>query len=332
MRRSLMMGAALALMIALHVPFTPAQTEQPAAAAQDPKQAEADAYKAWYDANAAKDLSKAIPLAKEYLEKFPSGQYASYLRDKWLPQTTGYLFGEARKAKNMAEMISIGRQALEKDPENLDYLYLLAVDIRTNEISTNPPNYAHANEAAEFTERAIKLIEAGKVPGVFADKTKWNQNAQLAYLYQSLAIISEQKKDNDKALQLYAKASSLDNTNVVNYFACGRLHQEKYLTAVQKYQAFPEADRTADPAKPEVKAALDEANKHADMVIDCWARFVAMSPNKTPVRDQVEKVITDLYKYRHPDSPDGLQKLIDQYRSAAPASSTTSTSSASTKP
>src|SRR5215213_3736312 len=114
MRRSVMMIAALALMMALHVPFAPAQTEQTAAAAQDPKQAEADAYKAWYEANAAKDLSKAIPLAKAYLEKFPSGQYAGYLRDKWLPQTQGYLFSEARKAKNTAELITIGRQALEK--------------------------------------------------------------------------------------------------------------------------------------------------------------------------------------------------------------------------
>jgi hypothetical protein len=331
MRRSVMMLAALALMTALHVPFTPAQTEQPAAAAQDPKQAEADAYKAWYDANAAKDLSKAIPLAKEYLEKFPNGQYAGYLRDKWLPQTQGFLFSEARKAKNLGEMITIGRQALEKDPENLDYLYLLAVDIRTNEISANPPNYAHANEAAEFTQRAIKLIEGGKVPGVFADKSKWNQNAQLAYLYQSLAILAEQKKDTDKAIELYAKSAILDGTNIVNYFSCGRLHHEKYLTAVQKYQAFPEADRTADPAKPEVKAALDEANMHADKVIDCWARFVAMTPTKTTTRDQVEKVITGLYNYRHPDSPDGLQKLIDQYRSSAPSTSST-TSSASTKP
>jgi len=331
MRRMVMMVAALAFMIALHVPFTPAQTEQPAAATPDPKQAEADAYKAWYDANAAKDFSKAVPLAKEYLEKFPNGQYASYLRDKWLPQTRGYLFGEALKAKNSNDMISLGREALEKDPENLDYLYLLAVNLRANEISAATPNYAHASEAADFSQRAIKLIEAGKVPAV-VDKAKWNQNQQLAYLYQTLAIISEQKKETDKALELYAKAATLDGTNVINYFSCGRLHQEKYLASVQKYQAFPEADRTADPAKPEVKAALDEANKHADMVIDCWARFVALTPTKTTTRDQVEKVITDLYKYRHPESPDGLQKLIEQYRSSTPASSSNTTSSASSKP
>jgi tetratricopeptide (TPR) repeat protein len=331
MRRSVMTVAALALMMALYVPFTPAQTEQQPAAAQDQKQAEADAYKAWYDANAAKDVNKAFALAKEYLAKFPNGQYAAYLRDKWLPQTRGYLFGKAIEAKDMNQMLAIGREALEKDPENLDYIYLMAVNLRANELAASPPNYAHAAEIADFTQRAIRLIESGKVPAI-VDKAKWNQNVQLAYLYQGLAVIEEHRKNTDKALEHYMKAASLESSNPAYYFACGRLHQEKYLSAVQKYQGFPEADRTADPPKEEVKAALDLANKHADMVIDCWARYVALTPNKTATRDQVEKVITDLYKYRHPDSPDGLQKLIEQYRSATPGSTSNTSSSASTKP
>ncbi len=327
MRRYVMMVAALALMTALYVPLTSAQTEQPAAAAaQDPKQEEADAYKAWYDANAAKDLAKAVPLAKAYLEKFPSGQYAAYLKDKWLPQTRGYLFNEAMKAKNTAEMIRIAQEALAEKPGNLDYIYLVAVNIRQNEISTQSPNYSNAGVAADYSQQAIKLIEAGGVPTV-VDKAKWNQNAQLAYLYHTLAILEEQKKNSDRALELYAKASSYEANNPAFSFACGRLHQEKYLAAVQKYQAFPEADREGEPAK----AALAEANAHADKVIDCWAKFVALSTTKTATRDQVEKVITDLYKYRHPDSPDGLQKLIEQYRSSAP-SGNSATSSASTKP
>jgi hypothetical protein len=40
-----------------------------------------------------------------------------------------------------------------------------------------------------------------------------------------------------------------------------------------------------------------------------------------PTREQVLKAATDLYKYRHPDSPDGLQKLIDQYSNSAPSAS-----------
>ena len=50
-------------------------------AAQDQK--EAEAYKAWYNANTAKDYPKAIELAKAYLKKFPTGRYASYLQALW---------------------------------------------------------------------------------------------------------------------------------------------------------------------------------------------------------------------------------------------------------
>jgi hypothetical protein len=37
------------------------------------------------------------------------------------------------------------------------------------------------------------------------------------------------------------------------------------------------------------------------------------------VRGEVEKVLVELYKFRHPDSPDGLQKLIDQYKATTSA-------------
>src|SRR6201999_1027507 len=56
-----------------------ATTAQPAA--QDAAADEAATYKAWYDANNAKD-PKAVELAKVYLDKFPNGQYAAYLK-KW---------------------------------------------------------------------------------------------------------------------------------------------------------------------------------------------------------------------------------------------------------
>jgi hypothetical protein len=72
-----------------------------------------------------------------------------------------------------------------------------------------------------------------------------------------------------------------------------------------------------------VKTALDEVNAQADAVIDCWARFLGLTAKNNTygaTRDQVFKAATDLYKYRHPDSPDGLQKLIDQYSNSAPAS------------
>jgi tetratricopeptide (TPR) repeat protein len=315
MKRSMMMIAALGLMLAWFAPMTQARTVSPQPAAQDAAKEEADAYKAWYEANQVKDYPKAMELAKAYLEKFPTGTRSDYLK-KWIVSTRGFLFNKAYQEKNVADMIRFGNEALAAEPENLDYLYLLVVGIRTYEIFANPANYQHAAEASDYAGRAIKLIEAGKIPAVIP-KEKFNQNETLGFLHHTIALTEQKNKNIDKALEAYKKASSLDPKVPAYFLACGSLHQEKYLAAVKKYQEIPEADRSADPPKAEVKAALDEVNSQADAVIDCWAHFMGLTAKDKKgydtVRPQVEKALTDLYKYRHPDSPDGLQKLIDQY-------------------
>jgi len=318
-----------ALMVLACVPLASAKNltgSQPAFWQDDGKKAEADAYKAWFDSRS--DVPKAMELAKAYLQKFPSGQYADYLR-KWIPGQRGILFNQAMTAKDVAKMVQLGNEALAEDPNNLDYLYLLAYAIRQDELGAK--NYAHAGEEADYTNRAIKLIEGGKVPGVVL-KDKFNKNSTLAYLYQNLALIEVNKKGTDKALEYYSKAAGLDASDPGNFLACGSLHQMKYQAAAVKYQAIPDADKTAADPKPEVKAALDDVNKEADAVIDCWARFMAVSANNAAyasTRTQVGSALADLYKYRHPDSPDGLQKLIDQYKAQAGAPSAGNTASAS---
>jgi tetratricopeptide (TPR) repeat protein len=240
------------------------------------------------------------------------------------------VFNIARQSKNIAEEIRIGNEALAEDPENLDYLFLLAFDLRSVELFGTPPNYSHGAQAADYSQRAIKLIEAGKVPNV-VDKTKWNANQNLSMLYQNLAVIESNSKNTDKALEHYKKASSLDPTNSYNLLNCGSLYQQKYAAAAEKFGKLPEADRAAPDSKPEVKAILDEVNSYADAVIDCWARFLALTAKNNPygaARDQVFKVTTDLYNFRHPGEPEGLQKLIDQYASTIqPPGGTASTSS-----
>ncbi|HLG16494.1 MAG TPA: hypothetical protein VJH03_18605 [Blastocatellia bacterium] len=332
MKSIVMTKAALGLVLALLVPTYGARLDHGALTgyfAQDPSPEEYAAYKAYYDANAAKDYAKAMELAKAYVEKFPTGKYADYLK-RWIVQTRGGLFNEALKAKNTNEMIRLGKEALAANPEDLDYLYLLAFGIRGNEILAPTPNYSHAAEAADFSRRCIQILEAGKIPAI-VDKTKWNQNQYVSLLYQTLALIDDNGSNVDSALENYRKASELDPNTAFNFFKRGSLvYQNKYQTAVQKYFAFPDADRTADAAstKPEVKAALDELNKQADAVIDIWARFMALTAVKNDfgdARNQVEKALTELYKFRHPDSADGLQKLIDQYRSVNPPAAASNT-------
>jgi len=229
-------------------------------------------------------------------------------------------------------MIRIGKEVLAAEPENLDYLYLMAVTIRTNELSASPPNYAHGAEGAEFSQRAIKLIEAGKVPAV-VPKDNWKQGPILGMLYQSIGLVELKNKNTDKALELYKKAATLDPGNPSYFLGLGSLYQEKYAAAATKYQAFPQTDREAADPKPEVKAALEEANANADMVIENWAKFMALTAGSDPwkpTRDQVSGALTTIYNYRHPNDTDGLQKLIDKFKSnGAPAGASAAAASSS---
>jgi hypothetical protein len=332
MKRLLTVVAALALGLALFASFASARTTASLAGAQD--QAEADAYKAWYDANAAKDYAKAMPLAKAYIEKFPTGKYAEYLKKTWIPSIRGYFYKQAADAKNVAEVIRIGKEVLAEDPDNLDYLLALVVQIRANELFANPPNYAHATEAADFSGHAIRLIEAGKVPAAADPKTPFNKNATLAYLHETVAKVNEgHAKNPDKALASYEKAAELDSANAAYFFHCGRIHNDKYAAAAQAYEAaqkkadaIPDADKNAAEPKPEVKAAVDgakaalaEVNGQADAVIKCWARFLGLTAEKNTwgeTRGRILLAFTELYKYRHNGATDGLDKLIDQNKQA----------------
>ena len=331
MKRTLLMMAALTFSLALFVPLASATAIVPGPLAQDPTPEEAAAYKAWFDANSAKDFVKANDLAKAYLEKFPSGKYASYLKDKWIPSLYPFFFNKAVEAKNVAEIIRIGKEVLARDPDNLDYLSALVVQIRTLELFATPPNFAHAVEAAEFAERAIRLIEAGKVPSA-ADPKVFNKNVTLAYLRQTLAVIYEHDKKIDKALAEYDKAAALEPSNPAFFFHCGRIHNDKYAAGAQKYDAaqkrvdaIPEADRNAAEPKPEVKAALDESKaaftevkNQAEAVVNCWVRYVALTADRpSETRSTVLGVVTGLYKFRNNNSEDGLQKLIEDNKASA---------------
>lgn len=346
MKRLLTVMAALTFSLALFLPLASAKTTASESVAQDQKEAEAAAYKLWYDANAAKDYPKAMELAKAYLEKFPSGGYVSYLKDKWIPQMRGYFFKKAADEKNVAEVIRIGKEVLSADPDNLDYLSALVVQIRSNELFAVPANFAHAAEAADFAQRVIRLIEGGRTPSG-SDPAKFNKNVTLAYMHQTLAVIYDHDKNVDKALAEYEMAGTLEPTNPAYSFHCGRIHNDRYAVAATKYEAaqkkvdaIPDADRNATDPKPEVKAALDESkaaladvNAQADAVITCWARFLGLTVDKKEwdIRPRIQQAFTELYKFRHNGSTDGMDKLIDQNRTN-PSSSTSNTASNATKP
>ena len=314
MKKIIATVAVLMFLLALSAPLVFAQDTSAKPAAQDAAAEEAAAYKAWYDANTAKDYPKAMELAKAYLDKYPNGQYAAYLKGKWIPGMRQKFLSDAVAAKNLAEIDRIGKEIMATDPENLDFALFLASQLRTLDT-----NFQYAADTVQFTQTAIRLIDAGKTPAPTNPPKPFPKSETLGYLHDTLAAVDEHNKDTDKALEHYEHAAMIDAGNARYFFNCGRLHQARYATAAAEYQKLPEADRTAPEPKPEVKAALEKVNAEADGVINCWARFMGLPKNDYPpdVKQKVMTALTDLYKYRNNNSDAGLTQLIEANKSSA---------------
>jgi len=294
--------------------------------AQEVVQDEGAAYRAWYEASQAKDLPKATQAAKDYLAKYPTGQYAEAIK-KWLGAAQMQNLDAAIKEKRTADMIAIGNEILAPEPDNLNVLYALAFNIRRNELLASPPNFQNAAAAADYAKRAVSLIDAGKG---LAGVQNFDKNATLAWLTQILALVEQKNGNTEQAVQLFEKSTSLapQDPQVAgrNLLAVLAIRQATYADAAKAYNAIPEADRAAADAKPEVKAAHDKVNSDADAYIDAAARFVALAKVKglpPAITEKVRQSLEAVYKSRFPeDAPlAGLQKILQDKEAAlgAPA-------------
>ncbi len=281
--------------------------------AQEASAEEGLAYQAWHAANSQNMPEKAIELARAYLDKYPSGQYAAYLKS-WLIVPKQQAFSAAIQAKDTAAMIKAGRELLAAEPENLAVVYSVAFNLRRFELAASPANFSHGAEAVEFADAAIKMIEAGKTI-----EGKFDKDASLALLYQIQALVANNAKKSKEAIDLFTRSnnSDPDNLGIVanNLLALASLYREPYGVAVQAYQAFPEADRQAAEPPAEVKAALNVVYATADPLIDAWARFVALARARNvaaETRDQVLASVKTVYSTRFAGDVSGLEPLIEK--------------------
>jgi tetratricopeptide (TPR) repeat protein len=285
------------------------------AAAQEVVQDEGAFYRAWHDASQAGDNAKAIAAAKTYLEKYPTGQYADFIK-KWLSTAQMTALDTAIKQRRTADMIKVGREILASDPENLNVLYALAFNILRNELLASPPKYDHAADAKEFAQKAIALVEGGKT---LVGVQNFNKDATLAWLYQTLAMVEGNAGDTAEALKLYDKSSSLapddvaiKGRNLLNVLA---MEQSSYAEAAKAYNALPEADRAAAEPPETVTAAREALNAEADRLIDTAVTFVAFGKAKNlpaATIDRVNQLLETVYKARFPEdtSLEGLNKML----------------------
>jgi tetratricopeptide (TPR) repeat protein len=310
LRKTLVAASVAVLATLILVPAAPA-------AAQEIVQDEGAVYRAWHDASQKGDNAAAMAAAKTYLEQYPAGEYADFLK-KWYGTAQMTVLDAAIRDRRTGEMIAVGRDILAADPENLNVLYALAFNIRRNELLGSPQSFENAAAAVEFSQKAIALVESGKtLTGV----QSFDKNATLAWLVQVLALNEGKNGAEDKAIELYEKSTALspDDPQIAarNLLAVVALRQGGYAEKAKAFNALPEADRAAAEPPAEVVAARDALNAEADGLIDAAARFVAFGRTKglpAATVDRVNQALETVYKGRFPEDTEllGLKKILEE--------------------
>jgi hypothetical protein len=142
------------------------------------------------------------------------------------------------------------------------------------------------------------------------DAGVWNKFKEtLPQVYQEMAIISLMQQNTADAQGKLEKAMKLNPPDPFNYVLLGSIVNDDYQKAAGTYKNMPEGK-----AKDEMRSKVTQL---MDKVIDLYAHAVALSEGKAgyeKLHDQTLEDMTPYYKYRHQNSTEGMQKLINGYK------------------
>jgi hypothetical protein len=324
-----------------------AQEKDKAAQAEADKKAKAEAAslsdgerKAATRINEAKDPAAKLAAATEFIKKYPKSTIRAKIADHIAGQISGTqdaaqkitlaesyvaVFNEAGEAELVTPILVEGYMTanrlddafrvagpwLEKNPNEVEAFRRLSL-LGAGEAFRQNPKYAQQSQ--QYGVRAIELLETDTKSAGFDDaqwqqyKTRW-----LPVLYRDmgvLALVLDNKADARVRLE---NAVALKSSDPTVYAILGNLSNDEYMLLAKQYNVLP--------AGADKDAALKSAQGQMDKVIEWYAQAVAVAgdkPEYKPVRDQLMPALEDYYKNRHSGSTEGLQKLIDKYKQAAP--------------
>jgi hypothetical protein len=200
----------------------------------------------------------------------------------------------------------VGGLILAKNPDEVHTHVQLAF-AGANEVKKQ--NGKFVKPALQSSIKAIALIEADKKPANM-DAANWtNHKALLPQLYHQAAILNLVDGNLNEANTQATKATALKPNDPTAFALLGMVINSDYLKAATNYKAMPE--------NPEKAASLKRLEGLIDQIIDAYAHAVALSagkPEHQAMAQQLTTDLTDYYKFRHNNSTEGLQQLIDKYK------------------
>lgn len=256
-----------------------------------------------------KDPKKLLENAQLYLQKYPTGRYASHISTKVIPGTRYAVFTAYLKEMKYQDAIQIANEAFASNENEFLYSYLLT-DAAIRDLISTGAKSQFVGKADGWAERAAKYIESGQTPAG-ADPAKWaaDKPSSLALLYKAQGIsryyATAQSNPSDVAAfeparALFKKALESVEKDSVTHFFLGQLCDSQNAILQKQYDSLAEDQKTADAGN----ALIAKINESIDCVINHYVHVTAYAGKNQALADTVKTRLADLWKYRHPDAPD----------------------------
>ncbi|MDQ3668579.1 MAG: hypothetical protein M3410_18805 [Acidobacteriota bacterium] len=337
---SLLSGISLFSLVVCIGPSGLARYASPDVLAQEnakPKASAAET-KAAAAVSSAPDAAAKVAAAGEFLKKYPKSslrlQIASYVagqiaqvadaaqklalvegfrkvfkEDKELEAIQLVTLDAYLDLKRVDDAFAHAALILAKEPENVAVMSHLAL-AGTEEAKRQ--NVKHLPVSLQYGLKAIELIEANKKPADVDDARWESQKSMLPLLYLDTGILSLVSGKPAEAKPRFEKAAALNPTEPTAHALLGNLLDDEYQQLAEAHRTLPQGTQKDE--------TLKRATELMDKVIELYARSLGASagkPEHKPLQDQLLQIITPYYKYRHNNSTDGLQQLIDKHKPPA---------------
>ena len=260
---------------------------------------ESVAREAAHQIDGIKDAAQKITLAQQYqaIFKEPSEQQMI------MPALIDGLAG----ANRSDDAFSTGAEFLTHNPDALLVLVEL-MSVGTDQAKLKNPKFIPPS--LQYGAHAIELMEADKKPAEI-DDAGWKKfkGTMLPNCYQSMGVLNFVKADHGEAKARLRKAAELAPADYFNYLLLSDILDQEYQDAAKQYRSMPDGPARDEELK-KVLASLDQ-------VIDAYAHAIALvegNESLAPVRQQYLHYLEGYYKYRHKNSTEGMQQLIDKYK------------------
>jgi hypothetical protein len=285
---------------------------QEAAPSTPPDEEKTELYRKYYEGakGNAEQQKAAYEVAKEYLKKYgaDTDTYTTAVK-KWATKYEDLSrqvdLTQALNAKDYPKAFAVGRQILEKEPENFEVILKV---VNAGFLNARAGNKTLNTDTIALARKALQLVDSNKVtnpaPMPSMEDVRGFLNFGLGSLLDTTA-----PAEAITAFLRAAKEGGAYKTDPTTYFLLGAtIYNSEYQPLATEYGAkYAGKDET-----PESKAMLEKANAIANRAIDAMARAVALAtkPDQKDAKAGWLKQLTDIYKDFHNNSDAGLNELI----------------------